>query len=514
MRLAAHLGAWLTLSLTALGVGACSLAQPARSDCASDGECALAFGLGSRCETGFCTEAAACSTGHDCRRLYGGGACVEGRCTSIIPLHESCSLVFEPADALTRPAAGDGALRLVGGILPLEQASYAAMAAAARLAVREIATQGGLVDGEVLGLVFCDNGGPGNTLSGDARTAQTESVVDYLAGTLGVPFIVGPATSSDALAAVNRLLAADLPTVLISPSATSPALTQADDRLSASDPYGLFWRIPPSDALQGKVLAQDVVGADPTLARVAIAYLDETYGVGLATVYSDEHPATQTVGLFPFDDASDLTSLAADISAFAPDALVIVAVEAADALAVVEAALGAGVTVPLFFTDGAKESNVLLDPSLPADVRAALASARGTAPASPAGSTEFELFAAALEKELGLDASEYAFLAHTYDALYVGAYGLVAASTNGDDYDGRDVAAGLARLVAGTEIAVGPASWPGAKGALTQGQSVDVSALSGPLAFDVSTGEAPGPIEVWGISPGVDAFVTLEIVEP
>jgi hypothetical protein len=62
----------------ALAVGttaaACSLGNVAHEDCTTDTQCAAAFGAGSRCETGFCTEATSpgCQkTGADGRACFG-----------------------------------------------------------------------------------------------------------------------------------------------------------------------------------------------------------------------------------------------------------------------------------------------------------------------------------------------------------------------------------------------------------------------------------------------------------
>ena len=63
---------------------------------------------------------------------------------------------------------------------------------------------------------------------------------------------------------------------MISPSATSPALTDADDN-------GLFFRTAPSDARGGQVLAD--ITKEKGVKSVAITYVNTDYGVGLADVY-------------------------------------------------------------------------------------------------------------------------------------------------------------------------------------------------------------------------------------
>ncbi|MCU7065237.1 ABC transporter substrate-binding protein, partial [Serratia ureilytica] len=65
--------------------------------------------------------------------------------------------------------------------------------------------------------------------------------------------------------------------VMISPSATSPALTDIEDD-------GLFFRTAPSDARQGEVMAQII--ADRGIETVAVTYTNNDYGKGLADSFA------------------------------------------------------------------------------------------------------------------------------------------------------------------------------------------------------------------------------------
>ena len=64
--------------------------------------------------------------------------------------------------------------------------------------------------------------------------------------------------------------------VMISPSATSPALTSINDN-------GYFFRTAPSDARGGEILAK--ITKDRKVKSVAITYTNSDYGKGLADVY-------------------------------------------------------------------------------------------------------------------------------------------------------------------------------------------------------------------------------------
>ena len=504
--------------LSALGVLAagCSLGNVRHDDCTTDTECGALFGVGSTCTEGFCSDAATCITGHDCRRAAGGGVCVMGACQAKFPIDAACKGIVEPPDLLTGPALGPGAPLVIGGIFSLDEPKNQALTVAIRLAVMDINRKGGMNGGQKLGVVFCDNGGPGNKAVEDARIPLNNHALDYLAGTLGVPVIIGPLTSSDSIRLINRVKEKAYPTVIISPSATSPDLTKADDRLQPKDPYGLFWRTCPSDLLQGKVLAESVV-PHTTSDRSAVIYLKDAYGEGLATVYRTAYGLTMSEG-FPYLDAdlADPVKLGAILdqaSAYAPDNVVVIALQGGDAISVLKAAVGKPIALkPFFFTDGAKDQMTLLDPALEPELKAIIAGAVGTAPASPSG-PNYDLFKTNL-KTLGVDASSFSFLAQAYDATFIGAMGVVLASKASTKYDGLDVASGLAHLSAGTKVNISPTDWFSGIGELKDKGQIDIEGTSGPLKFDATTGEAPGNIEVWKPSADFKSFTTVKTVAP
>jgi branched-chain amino acid transport system substrate-binding protein len=518
MRLRSFLAALPVLALGAVAPG-CSLGNVTQDDCESSSECEALFGLGSACAEGYCSAPKACVTGHDCRRMFGGGACVQGGCVAKLPKDPACSII-EPPDLLEKSSVGDGSHVVLGGVFSLEAEFDEAQTKAVSLAVREVNRTGGTVNGRPLGVVFCDNGGPGNMAQGDARKALNERAMDYLAGTLGVPVVVGPLRSSDSLTLISRALAKRYPTIIISPSATSPALTKQPDKLDPGDKYGLFWRTCPSDELQGAVLATNVI---PKGQKVAVIYIQDAYGEGLSTVFKERYESgsdpvmPSTVVTFPFDASTDWAALAKTVAAAAPQAVLVIAVQAVESIAILteiaKTPVGSG-AVKFYFTDASKDDTRLLDPSLPAAVKTLIQQSRGTAPARPSG-PNFDLFKTNLQKDFMLSADAYAFLAQSYDAGYVAAYGVTFASRSGTNYDGRQVAEGLASLSAGTLINIGPTEWPAGKNELASGPlKINLVGTSGELDFNASTGEAPGPIEIWSVAADLGGFMTDEVVKP
>ena len=516
----------LTLGLGATVFG-CSLTNVSRSDCTSDNDCAAAFGPGSKCSAGFCSDPKGCTTGHDCRQIQGGGACVEGACVAQFPVDAQCNLAAappEPPDLFSKPLVGDDAPLVIGSIFALESAREVKLTQAVRLAVQEI-NQAGLDGGQKLGVVFCDNGGAKNETEGAAREELNQHAVDYLAGTLGVPYLVGPLTSSDAIALVNRMLKQAYPTVIISPSATSPGLTTNTDRLDPKDPYGLFWRTCPSDEFQGAVLAKNVISEDKTILRVTVIYVDDPYGQGLRQVFQKAWPGGVTaVDLFPYtaatlNDPVKLAKLIDDADAANGDAVLIIAhqsgTEDSAARKILDAMGGKTIaTKRFFFTDGTKSKESLFKAPIPDFVQTILQGAMGTAPASPSGQ-DYDIFDTNLFASFGLHASDESFLAQSYDAAYIGAFGVAHAVKKKSAFTGLDVAEGLSKLSAGTQVHLnGVNAWTSGKGLIVQEGQIDVEGASGPLDFDASTGEAPGPIEVWGVAADLSDFTQIKIVPP
>lgn len=508
----------LAAELATLAAG-CSLGNVKHDDCSSSSQCADTFGLGSTCADGFCTDPATCATGHDCREKFGGGACVGGICATKLPPDPAC-FTTEPEGLFDKKIVGDDSYTIIGGVASMYQAYDKTVMSAARLAVREINSTGGGIAGRRIGLVLCDN--EGSPPAPDAqRQGLNEHAVDYLAGTLGAPVILGPLSSGDAIFMVNRVLAKKLPTVIISPSATSPALTDQPDRLSPADPYGLFWRTCPSDTLQGAVLAKDVLGPDATITGVAVIYAKDPYGNGLRTVFTSLYAGKTTTTLIPFDSGGDFTSIATLADQSGANAVLIISVIGQDTVGILKALVGKPIakSAKFFFTDGSKDKGTLLDPTLPQEVKNMILGAdltpptpsMGTAPAQPSG-PNYDIFKASMLQAFQIGADSFSFLAQSYDAAYVASYGLVYAQSKTSQYDGRTLAEGLANLSKGAVINVGPNDWPAAKTTLTTGaHTIDITGVSGALDFDPKTGEAPAPIEVWTVKKDFSDFATVKV---
>ncbi|MGI9016069.1 MAG: ABC transporter substrate-binding protein [Euzebya sp.] len=129
-----------------------------------------------------------------------------------------------------------------------------------QLAIQQINEAGGTNGAEV----FADGGDEGD---GDGTIAN--QTADRLLAD-GTHAIVGAASSGISLTVIDKVTGAGV--AMCSPSNTSPTFTNYDD----SD---LYFRAAPTDALQGPVLAEQIVAAGGT--NVAILARADDYGQGL-----------------------------------------------------------------------------------------------------------------------------------------------------------------------------------------------------------------------------------------
>ncbi|HUF57117.1 MAG TPA: ABC transporter substrate-binding protein [Thermohalobaculum sp.] len=156
---------------------------------------------------------------------------------------------------------------LLGYTGPIESLTPG-MADSAELAIKEVNESGNLLGGEVtLEPVRADS----TCIDNAAATAAAERLVN----SDNVVAIVGADCSGVTTAVVNNV-AVPNGVPIISPSATSPALSTIEDN-------DLFFRTSPSDARQGEVLANILM--DKGVEEVAVTYTNNDYGKGLADAF-------------------------------------------------------------------------------------------------------------------------------------------------------------------------------------------------------------------------------------
>jgi branched-chain amino acid transport system substrate-binding protein len=272
-------------------LSACSLTTFDRSPCQSHSECRDNFGLGSTC-------------GDD-------GSC------SAREEHPRCERSF-PEGLLDDPEAARMSI-VLGSLFDANNETHRAREKSIRMALRQINDEGGLED-RPFGVVMCSiQAGLENTSANDGTTPGALSAAGYLARVLEVPAIIGPTTSTDVLAVFEAIR--DTDTFLISPSATSSALTAVDRSAPNDDTPGLLWRPAPPDSLQGLAIATDMSARD--VSSVAVIAEAGAYGEGLFETFNETYDGF--VRLDTFRDANQRAQAIVSAGASGADEVLFIA---------------------------------------------------------------------------------------------------------------------------------------------------------------------------------------------
>jgi branched-chain amino acid transport system substrate-binding protein len=168
------------------------------------------------------------------------------------------------AISTTTMAADPVKIGMLQGFTGPTESLVAPMALGGELAIKEVSDSGQFLGGTKVVSVRGDS----TCIDAAAATAAAERLIT----SEGVAAING-ATCSGATTAVLNNVAIANGVVMISPSATSPALSTIADN-------DLFFRTAPSDARQGEVMAKVLVGRG--YSEVAVTYTNNDYGKGLA----------------------------------------------------------------------------------------------------------------------------------------------------------------------------------------------------------------------------------------
>jgi ABC-type branched-subunit amino acid transport system substrate-binding protein len=285
--------------------------------------------------------------------------------------------------------------------------------------------------------------------------------------------------------------------VQISPASTSPALSDLDDD-------GFFWRTPPSDALQGRVLAQAMAEAFGADATINTGTRNDAYGTALTGVFEEawqEGGGTigQSVRWNP--EAATFDSEAQQLGGGDPDGWLII--DFPETWAKVGPALvrtGGWDPEQTFTADGLRNTE------LPDDVGdEATEGMRGTAPTSE-GAPAGEAFGRIWD-ERAAGVSRQTFDAQSFDAVMLA----FLAALRGGSADPETIRDNL-------QDVSGPAGdkftfeqLDDAIQALLNGDEIDYEGASGPVDFDENGDPSAALYEVWQFSNGeIDTLDTFE----
>ena len=347
-----------------------------------------------------------------------------------------------------------------------------AVASAARqrgfeLAVSHINEAGGVL-GRPVAFVVADS-----TADPDVAAVEARRLVEVE----GVHAVVGPNTSANALRVAQGVTGpARIP--MISPSATSPLLTTADDG-------DFFFRTALSDIAQGPVLARLV--RERGFDNVGVLYRDDAWGRGLHETFAaawDGEIASAAVD-------PDATTYVAELrvtAAGGAQALVIIT-SAAEAEPIVREALGEGVYDQFVFGDAARR--LALVQAIGGD---RLGGMYGTAGVAHPGGEAQEAWNRAYRHAYGeLPVTPY--VRETYDA----AIAIALAAEAAGSVDGAAIRDQLRAVGAapGEAVIAGAAGVARALEVLASGGDVDYEGASVSLDWDANGDLLRGHIGIW-----------------
>ena len=252
-------------------------------------------------------------------------------------LMATSALAFSAGAAFAGSHAEEIKIGIILGFTGPIESLTPSMGDAAEMAMAEVTDSGLLLGGAKVSGVRADS----TCIDAGAATAAAERLItsDGVKGIMGADCsgVTGAILSNVALA--NGI-------VMISPSATSPALSTAEDN-------GLFFRTAPSDARQGVVMTEVLM--DQGIKEVALTYTNNDYGKGLADSFQAAFEAaggTVTINAAHEDGKADYSAEVGALAAAGGERLVVAGYVDQGGSGIVRAALDSGAFDSFHFPDG------------------------------------------------------------------------------------------------------------------------------------------------------------------
>ncbi|WP_434387412.1 ABC transporter substrate-binding protein [Melittangium boletus] len=419
--------------------------------------------------------------------------CSQGVC---LPLPTGCGRIYGRAEAGDIP---------VGGLFPIHSGTEANAPKdesdeqafnAALLAMEQVNARG--INGKQFALYLCDTGG-------DAERARIQA--DWLVKEKQVAAVLTAGSSQTYTVAQSVTIPSNV--LLMSYSASSPELSALPD--TNGGPVGLVWRTSPSDAIQGAVIGQllssttDARFGNPK--KVAILYVNETYGQGLKDIVATRLAGVRENRSIPYPRRGNVRDAVQDLNTYDPDLTVVVGFTDDVTNILVESStqpnLRTGSGHRWFFTDSVKDLSLLANSTAAAQAQ----NFYGTAPAQGTGQA-FAAFRDAFNSRFKTDPSGYAYTSNAYDAMYLLTLGASYSLNTTGAVTGPKMAEALTKVSNGqASLQLTSTNFTALSADLAAGRTVNVDGASGKLDFDAN-GDAPAPMELWQVQGS--NFVTVQ----
>lgn len=309
--------------------------------------------------------------------------------------------------------------------------------------------------------------------SGDTSTDIASQTVDSHLSQ-GVQAIIGAASSGVSLTVIDKITSNGV--VQFSPANTSPALTTYPDN-------GLYFRVAPSDVLQGAVLANTAI--DKGITKLAVIARQDPYGEGLkdATVKDFEAAGgTVTANLLYDPAATSFEAEVAEIKASGPEAVAVIGFE--ETVKLLQEMIKQGVgpkDVPLYLVDGNISTTAYAD--FPKNTM------KGVIATVPSGEADLTAFNESL-LEVDPELTDFAYGAQSYDTMMLIALAAQAAGCA----DGTAIAEFLPQVAGnGGEQC---STYADCLALLNAGTDIDFQGVTGPVDFNEYGDPAEGTISI------------------
>ncbi|MBL9003577.1 MAG: ABC transporter substrate-binding protein [Myxococcales bacterium] len=363
--------------------------------------------------------------------------------------------------------------------------------------------------------------------------------MQVLARDRGAVAVVGPTTSGRTFAIKDELIRSGIP--MMSPSATSPEISALGNQ--AGPINGIFYRVVPSDSLQGPVLAKQILTAAPP-PKLALMYVDDPYGTGLKDAFLSALPGQglpspaitvkynePAAGV----DLPSITMAASGILSLNPKPDYVVAITNVHTVDVIKAltplpTMGTPST-KIIMADGAKNDNTLALSNtayasyMVAAVNGHLSRISGTAPtvdtANQTKTGAYQKFVDDYKTRWNQqDPSISIFSAYGYDSIF--AVAMAIGASGGDVTPGRvsqmlgrinKIEASTGRCLADAMdvatnnwLVVGKTKFLDAKNKLTMRDGLVLQGATGTICFTPHGDRSAGLYERWTINPTAVRF--------
>ena len=324
------------------------------------------------------------------------------------------------------------------------------------------------------------NGRPVALHHGDTMVDPAQGVEEArrLVEVEGVQALVG-AISSTVTLAVTESVAGPSGVVMITPSASSPALSTANDR-------DFLFRSAPSDVAKGVVLA--ALAREEGLDNVGLLYRDDAYGQGLAEVFTEHFGGAVAAASY---SAQGQPSYLAELrrAASGGAGLLVVVAFPGEAEVFLREAIEQGVFTKFVFADATRSED------LAAKIGGGrLDGSKGTAPGSSPDEPSTAAWNRAYVERFGEEPAR-AYVREGYDAVIAIALAAEAAGS----VDSAAIRDRLRDVVAppGRTVIAGPEGVAAALEAVRNGEDVDYDGAASPLDWNATGDLQTGFVEIW-----------------